>query len=133
MNRAVVKSACEAAGIGQSQIIGTQQVGGGCINEGLKVRTVGGDFFLKWNAEAGEEFFRVEAEGLEALAGAGAVRTPAVLARSRKGDEVSWLLLRVDPRGEAGRRVVAQGWDKRSPSSTGVRAVTAATAGTPTT
>lgn len=93
MNRAVVKSACEAAGIGQSQIIGTQQVGGGCINEGLKVRTVGGDFFLKWNAEAGEDFFGVEAEGLEALAGAGAVRTPAVLARNRKGDEVSWLLL----------------------------------------
>ena len=93
MNRAVVKSACDAAGIDRSQVIGTQQVGGGCINEGLKVRTKGGDFFLKWNAEAGEDFFRVEAEGLEALAGAGAVRTPAVLARSRKSDDVSWLLL----------------------------------------
>ena len=93
MNRAVVKSACEAAGIDRSQVLGTQQVGGGCINESVKVRTMGGDFFLKWNAEAGHDFFRVEAEGLEALAGAGAVRTPAVLARSREGDEVSWLLL----------------------------------------
>ena len=93
MNRAVVKSACEAAGIDRSEVLGTRPVGGGCINEGLRVRTRGGDFFLKWNAKAGEEFFRVEAEGLEALAGAGAVRTPAVRARSRKGDEVSWLLL----------------------------------------
>ena len=93
MNRAVVKSACEAAGIDRSQILGTQQVGGGCINEGVKVCTTGGDYFLKWNAKAGQDFFRVEAEGLEALAGAGAVRTPAVLARNRKGDEVSWLLL----------------------------------------
>ena len=93
MNRAVVNSACEAAGIERSQVLGTRPVGGGCINEGLKVRTTGGDFFLKWNAEGGRHFLRVEAEGLEALAGAGAAKTPAVLARSRKGDEISWRLL----------------------------------------
>ncbi|MDE0083282.1 MAG: fructosamine kinase family protein [Gammaproteobacteria bacterium] len=93
MNRAVLESACDAAGIDRSKVLGTRPMGGGCINEGLKVRTTGGDFFLKWNAEAGQHFFRVEAAGLEALAAAGAVRTPAVLARSRKDDEVPWLLL----------------------------------------
>lgn len=93
MNRAVLESACDAAGIDRSKVLGTRPMGGGCINEGLKVRTTGGDFFLKWNAAAGHQFFRVEAEGLEALAAAGAVRTPAVLARSRKGDEIPWLLL----------------------------------------
>ncbi|MDE0393925.1 MAG: fructosamine kinase family protein [Gammaproteobacteria bacterium] len=93
MNRAVVNRACEAAGIDRSEVLGTRPMGGGCINEGLKVRTTGRDFFLKWNTQAGQHFFRVEAEGLEALAAAGAVRTPAVLARSRKGDEIPWLLL----------------------------------------
>lgn len=63
------------------------------MNEGLKVRTTGGDFFLKWNASAGHRFFRVEAKGLGALAATGAVRTPAVLARSRRGERVPWLLL----------------------------------------
>ena len=38
-------------------------------------------------------FFQVEAEGLAALARAGAVTTPAVVARSREGDPVPWLLL----------------------------------------
>ena len=93
MNRAVVNSACRAAGIDPSQVLGTRPVGGGCVNEGHKVRTTGGDFFLKWNADAGQHFFRVEAEGLEALAASGSVRTPAVLAHSRKGDGIPWLLL----------------------------------------
>jgi len=93
LNRAVVEGACEAAGIDRSQVLGTRPVGGGCVNEGLKIRTTGGDLFLKWNAEAGPHFFRVEAEGLAALADSGAVRTPAVLARSRKGGEIPWLLL----------------------------------------
>ena len=93
MNRAVVDSACRAAGIDRSQVLGTLPVGGGCVNDGLKVRTTGRDLFLKWNADAGHSFFRVEAEGLEALAASGAVRTPAVLAHSRKGDEIPWLLL----------------------------------------
>lgn len=93
MNRAVVNRACRAAGIDPSQVLGTRPVGGGCVNEGLKVRTTGGDFFLKWNADAGQHFFRVETEGLEALAASGAVRTPAVLAHSRKGDGIPWLLL----------------------------------------
>ena len=93
MDPAVVRSACRAAGVDPSEILGTRVVGGGCVNEGLKVRTTGRDLFLKWNAQAGHRFFRVEAEGLEALAASGVVRTPAVLAHSRDGDRNAWILL----------------------------------------
>ncbi|MYG82224.1 MAG: fructosamine kinase family protein, partial [Gemmatimonadetes bacterium] len=44
-------------------------VGGGCINHGVRLATGAGDFFLKWNSRADERFFRIEAEGLAALAG----------------------------------------------------------------
>lgn len=93
MEPAVVRNACRAAGIDPAEVLETRRVGGGCINEGLKVRTTGGDLFLKWNAGVGHRFFGVEAEGLEALAASGAVRTPAVLARSDEEDPVAWLLL----------------------------------------
>ena len=93
MDPNVVRNACEAAGIDPAEVLGTRTVGGGCINEGLKVRTGEGDLFLKWNADAGHRFFRVEAEGLRALAASDTVGTPAVLARSREGDPVAWILL----------------------------------------
>ena len=93
MDPTVVPGACRAAGIDPAEVLGTRIVGGGCVNEGLKVRTRGGDIFLKWNADVGHRFFRVEAEGLQALAASGAVRTPAVLAHSREADAVAWILL----------------------------------------
>ena len=93
MKRAIVDSACRAAGIDPSRVLGTRPVGGGCVNEGLRVRTTDGDLLLKWNADAGHRFFRVEAEGLGALAATGAVRTPEVLAHGPQDDEVPWLLL----------------------------------------
>ena len=93
MDPNVIRSACEAAGFDPADVLGTRMVGGGCVNEGLKVRTTGSDIFLKWNARAGHRFFRVEAEGLNALAASGAVRIPAVLAHSREGDPVAWILL----------------------------------------
>lgn len=57
------------------------------------MRTTAGTFFLKWNANAGEGFFRAEAEGLAALAAARAVRIPTVVACCEDGAEVPWLLL----------------------------------------
>ena len=73
-------------------------MGGGCINNGARVETRAGRFFLKWNADAGHRFFRVEAEGLGALAATNTVLTPAVVARSGGDDGVPWLLLEwIDP------------------------------------
>ncbi len=91
--RTVLRRATRAVGLDPSEVLGTQRVGGGCVNEGLKVRTTNGEYFLKWNAEAGHGLFRAEADGLAALAASGAVGTPAVLARSSEDDGVPWLLL----------------------------------------
>ena len=68
-------------------------MGGGCINQGVQLRTSSGPYFLKWNRDADRHFFDAEADGLAALAGAGAVRTPEVAARSSPDEAVPWLLL----------------------------------------
>ena len=93
MTEAAVACACGALGLDPSGVLAATPVGGGCINDALRLRTTAGTFFLKWNAHSVHRFFQVEAEGLAALARAGAVTTPAVVARSREGDPVPWLLL----------------------------------------
>ena len=82
-----------ATGLKSSQLRGTRPVSGGCINDGVRVVTTGGDYFLKWNAHEGHRFFEVEADGLAALAATGTVRTPTVAARGGEDDEIPWLLL----------------------------------------
>ena len=97
---APLESVCRAAGLKRSEVVSTRPVGGGCINNALKVRTTGGDFCLKWNAGvgpdfsgAGPDFFHMEAEGLSALAATGTVNVPRVIALSGKDDGIPWLLL----------------------------------------
>ena len=103
MTSSPVDGACQAIGLDSSDVLSTRPVGGGCINEGIALRTTRGNFFLKWNRRAGHRFFQVEAEGLEALAASDAVRVPAVVARSGTGDEVAWLLLEWIEEGRPGR------------------------------
>ena len=90
---ALLDSVCRAAGLERSDVVSTRSVGGGCINNALKVRTTAGDFCLKWNAGVGPDFFRMEAEGLSALAATGTVNVPRVVALSGEEDDVPWLLL----------------------------------------
>ncbi|MCY3677581.1 MAG: fructosamine kinase family protein [Gemmatimonadetes bacterium] len=90
---AVLESACRAAGLDRSSVESVRPIGGGCINNALKMCTAGGSFCLKWNAGAGRDFFRMEAEGLSALADSGAVEVPRVIAVGGDGDEAPWLLL----------------------------------------
>ncbi len=57
-------------------------VGGGCIHNAVRLEVGGGDVvFVKWGTRSTVTpgIFRAEAEGLEALAAAGALRVPAVL------------------------------------------------------
>lgn len=68
-------------------------MGGGCINQAVEMRTSRGTYFLKWNQGAGPRFFEAEADGLAALARAGAIKTPEVAARSALDEPVPWLLL----------------------------------------
>lgn len=90
---AVLAGVGRATGLVPSEILDTRAVSGGCINSAAVLRTGAGALFLKWNASAGEGFFRAEAEGLSALAAAGAVRTPGVVACCDDQAEVPWLLL----------------------------------------
>ncbi len=93
MSDAPAAAALLAAGLSPSDLRSVAPVGGGCINESARLETRAGNFFLKWNRDADEEFFRAEAEGLEALAATGTVRIPRVVARSENGVAVHWLLL----------------------------------------
>lgn len=96
-------AALRAAGIEPGRLVAVERVGGGCINDCARLRTRAGCFFLKWNADADEAFFRVEAEGLQALAGTRTVRAPGVVARSSERDGVHWLLLEwIEPSDAAG-------------------------------
>ena len=83
MSRALAATACRVAGLPDSHVLDVRPVGGGCINQCAVVCTRTGQYFLKANPRQGHAFFRAEADGLAALAEAGAaVRTPRVLGRS---------------------------------------------------
>ncbi|MGF1532099.1 MAG: fructosamine kinase family protein [Bernardetiaceae bacterium] len=67
-------------------------ISGGCINNAIQLNTDQGRFFLKWNESKPEEFFAVEARGLELLSRCDALRTPEVLGVGRI-ENTSYLLL----------------------------------------
>jgi fructosamine-3-kinase len=46
----------------------SQPVGGGCINQALRMATSAGDFFIKWNVSAPSDMFQKEAAGLNEMA-----------------------------------------------------------------
>ncbi len=53
---------------GYGAVVATHNVGGGCINNGARLRTTGGQtFFLKTNPHSPPDMFAREAEGLQAL------------------------------------------------------------------
>jgi fructosamine-3-kinase len=73
---------CRAHGYGRVQR--AVPVGGGCINNGLRLDTEAGPLFLKLNPDCRADMFAREAEGLAALAGVpGSVRVPAILLTGR--------------------------------------------------
>ncbi len=57
-------------------------VGGGCINQCVRLRAGKHDFFLKYNQHQLPGMFTIEAEGLEKLAAAGSIRIPKVYAQA---------------------------------------------------
>ncbi len=82
------------------RITEVRSVGGGCINPSARLETDAGEaFFIKWNASAPPEMFEAEADGLRALAGAGALRVPEVLGGGGEGGRAdpAWLLLEFVP------------------------------------
>lgn len=67
--------------------------GGGCINQGGKLKTTSGIFFLKWNDEKKFPFmFEAESEGLKLLQRQNAIRIPKVIGNGIN-DSYQFLLL----------------------------------------
>jgi protein-ribulosamine 3-kinase len=67
--------------------------GGGCINEGGKLQTDAGTFFLKWNsAKRFPSMFRAEAKGLSLLKKTEAIEIPPVITVD-EDDDYQYILL----------------------------------------
>ncbi len=82
----------------EAEVVATRPVGGGCINNACEVELGDGRrFFVKSNSSAPPRFFESEAEGLEALAEAAAIRVPAVVAWSPEEPGEDFIVLeRID-------------------------------------
>lgn len=67
--------------LGDSSDIRTaQSLGGGCINNAMRLDSARRSYLLKWNSDPLPGMFTAEAEGLKLLAETGTVRVPAVYA-----------------------------------------------------
>jgi protein-ribulosamine 3-kinase len=92
---ALADSIARATGEGFTPL-GEEGVPGGCIHRALRIegRAPAGTrhYFAKTNDAASAAMFECEAEGLEALRAAGAVRVPRVIARGEDGER-SWIVL----------------------------------------
>jgi fructosamine-3-kinase len=82
------------------RIAGAQAVGGGCINQGYRLDTDAGPFFLKLNSATCVAMFEAEAAGLGEIAAAGALRVPRPIAWGSDASR-AWLLLEFLPLGRA--------------------------------
>jgi fructosamine-3-kinase len=98
LGRAIEAAVREATGR-EVEIADSTPVGGGCINHAeILLLADGGRLFAKSNASAPPEMFEREAEGLRALAAAGAIRVPRDPVAGRAGG-VSFLVMEAVPTG----------------------------------
>jgi protein-ribulosamine 3-kinase len=76
------------------EVQSAQSVSGGSINQAVIITSGKGDFFLKWNSSAPEDFFTKEAEGLELLKSAASdLRVPEVIVAEKPGESRHAFLL----------------------------------------
>jgi protein-ribulosamine 3-kinase len=66
----------------KTPIRSARDLGGGCINNAMRLDTGQGTYLLKWNPDPLPQMFYWEVRGLEMLAQVGAVRVPTVLGYS---------------------------------------------------
>lgn len=86
------------------RITGSRTISGGSINRAVKISTGSGEFFLKWNASAPEDFFEKEADGLKLLNSAGSgLHIPEVIAaEGPEGDRPGFLMMELINEGKSG-------------------------------
>jgi len=84
----------------ETHILGSASIGGGCINNAMKVETNSGIFFLKWNdTRRYPKMFEAEAKGLTLLKEANAIGIPQVTGTD-KADSYSFIVLEFIDRGK---------------------------------
>src|SRR5687767_14669923 len=70
----------------QTNILRATSIGGGCINNAMKLETTSGIFFLKWNdANRYPVMFDAEAQGLTLLKTTNAIGIPQVIGTGEAG------------------------------------------------
>ena len=74
------------------KVKGFSNVGGGCINNSLKIETENKPYFLKWNHGTYLDMFQKEVEGLGILSKHTSLRIPEVIGAG-KADNKSYLLM----------------------------------------
>ncbi len=85
------------------QIIESQSIGGGCINEAYSLKTTVGNYFVKYNsATAFPGMFEKEAGGLKLLADTKTIAIPEVFGSGESG-KLAYLLLQHIESGTSGR------------------------------
>ena len=93
----VIETALSEAGVELHAAAAPQPVGGGDISAAWRLETDAGAVFLKTGPASSLDMFSAEAEGLEALAGPGAIRVPGVVACGASDDTafvaLEWLQL----------------------------------------
>ena len=81
------------AGALSAEITGFEAASGGCINNGGRLRTSIGDYFLKWNsADKFPLMFETEAAGLDLLLSAGEIGLPKPIAHGLAGNHAFLLM-----------------------------------------
>lgn len=84
---------------------GRESIGGGCINETVRLHGDGQDFFVKLNSASQAEMFAAEAEGLRQIAATATVRVPEPVCWGVTGDS-AYLVLEYLRLGHAGSGAV---------------------------
>ncbi|MEN7548393.1 fructosamine kinase family protein [Rapidithrix thailandica] len=74
------------------QIRTVKSLGGGCINQAVRLSTDAGEYFLKYNPEKALHFFEVEAKGLQLLANTQTVKVPQVIGYGKTEDKAYLVL-----------------------------------------
>lgn len=87
----VIESIAAGAGAPVGSFISAVPLAGGSINTAYHLSCTGGDYFVKLNSADRLPMFEAEADGLRALAAAGAMRVPAPLSTGRDGHR-AWLV-----------------------------------------
>lgn len=88
-----ITSALESAGLSNVLILSQRGLGGGCINDAVRLETSAGVFLVKSNSDAPDDMFEQEFAGLEALHAVGAIRIPRPIAyRPAEADSPAFLI-----------------------------------------